>query len=194
VLHEACAHAARWPEPISVAVNLSPVQFGKPYAIVEHVKSALRASGLRPDRLELEITESVLLAEDEVPLAALRELKAIGVKVALDDFGTGYSSLSYLRRFSFDKIKIDRSFVQESADNPESFAIVKAVIGLGRSLGVATTAEGVETEAQLDIVREQGCTEVQGFLFSPPLPAGVVKEFATRLCTARPEMLALAMA
>jgi EAL domain-containing protein (putative c-di-GMP-specific phosphodiesterase class I) len=111
----------------------------------------------------------------------LRQLKALGVKVALDDFGTGYSSLSYLRRFPFDKIKIDRSFVHEASENADSLAIVKAVIGLGRSLGIATTAEGVETEAQLDIVREHGCTEVQGFLFSVPLPARAANELAARL-------------
>jgi EAL domain-containing protein (putative c-di-GMP-specific phosphodiesterase class I) len=144
------------------------------------VKAALAASSLNPARLELEITESVLLADDESALLVLRQLKELGVRVALDDFGTGYSSLSYLRRFPFDKIKIDRSFVQESLKSPDSLAIVKAVIGLGRSLGIATTAEGVETATQLDIVREQGCTEVQGFLFSVPLPANAAGELIAR--------------
>jgi diguanylate cyclase (GGDEF)-like protein len=185
VLREACAIATNWPDRIGVAVNLSPVQFRKNRNLVEHVKSALSAAALRPNRLELEITESVLLADDEVAMLILRQLKALGVKVALDDFGTGYSSLSYLRRFPFDKIKIDRSFVHESSVNSDSLAIVKAVIGLGRSLGMATTAEGVETEAQLEIVREQGCTEVQGFLFSVPLPAKAANELAARFSPPR---------
>jgi len=181
VLREACAAASGWPEHIGVAVNLSPVQFRKNRKLVEQVKSALFAADLSPDRLELEITETVLLADDEGALLILRELKELGVKIALDDFGTGYSSLSYLRRFPFDKIKIDRSFVQESSENADSLAIVKAVIALGHSLGMATVAEGVETEAQLDIVCEQGCTEVQGFLFSVPLPVRATNEFAARL-------------
>ena len=180
-LREACAVASSWPDHIGVAVNLSPMQFRKNRKVVEQVKSALSSAGLAPDRLELEITESVLIADDECALLILRELKEIGVKVALDDFGTGYSSLSYLRRFPFDKIKIDRSFVQDSSGNADSLAIVKAVIALGRSLGLATVAEGVETEAQLDIVSEQGCTEVQGYLFSVPLPAQLANEFAARL-------------
>ena len=155
VLREACAVASNWPDHIGIAVNLSPMQFRKERKLVEQVKSSLAAAGLAPDRLKLEITESVLIADDEGAGLILRELKELGVKVALDDFGTGYSSLSYLRRFPFDKIKIDRSFVQDSAENADSLAIVKAVIALGRSLGMATVAEGIETEAQLDIVREQ---------------------------------------
>jgi diguanylate cyclase (GGDEF)-like protein len=181
VLREACAVAANWPDHIGIAVNLSSIQFRKERKLVEQVKSALGAAGLAPDRLELEITESVLIADDECAALILRELKELGVKVALDDFGTGYSSLSYLRRFPFDKIKIDRSFVQDSAENADSLAIVKAVIALGRSLGMATVAEGVETEAQLDIVSEQGCTEAQGYLFSVPLPVQAANEFAARL-------------
>jgi diguanylate cyclase (GGDEF)-like protein len=181
VLRQACSVAANWPEQISVAVNLSPIQFRKNRNLVEQVKSALSAAGLAPPRLELEITESVLLADDETALLILGELRRLGVKIALDDFGIGYSSLSYLRRFHFDKIKIDRSFVSDSLENSESLAIVKAVIGLGRSLGMATTAEGVETEAQLDLVCKEGCTEVQGFLFSVPLPANAANEFASRL-------------
>jgi diguanylate cyclase (GGDEF)-like protein len=181
VLREACKAAARWPEDIGVAVNLSPVQFKKNRSLVEQVQSALDYSGLRPTRLELEITESTLLADNEIALETLRRLKELGVRLALDDFGTGYSSLSYLRRFPFDKIKIDQSFVRDSPYGSDGLAIVKAVIGLGRSLGIRTTAEGVETEAQLDVVREQGCTEVQGYLFSMPLPTNEINEFINRL-------------
>ncbi|MBU1304630.1 MAG: EAL domain-containing protein, partial [Alphaproteobacteria bacterium] len=119
---------------------------------------------------ELEITESLLLTESESTLRTLHDLRAMGVRISMDDFGTGYSSLSYLRSFPFDKIKIDRSFMHDLTDRRDSQAIMQAVIGLGRSLGMSTTAEGVETEAQLALVREQGATEVQGFLFSPPLP------------------------
>jgi EAL domain-containing protein (putative c-di-GMP-specific phosphodiesterase class I) len=144
------------------------------------VEAALRSSSLAPRRLELEITESVLLSDEENVLLTLKRLKDLGVRIALDDFGSGYSSLSYLRRFPFDKIKIDRSFLQDLSHNLDSLAIVKAVIGLGRSLGIATTAEGVETEAQLDIVRGEGCTEAQGFLFSKPLPEKAANELARR--------------
>jgi diguanylate cyclase (GGDEF)-like protein len=173
VLREACAVAATWPEEIEVSVNLSPVQF-KNRGLVEQVESALRDSGLRSSRLDLEITESVMLIDSKATLATLHRLHDLGVKLSMDDFGTGYSSLSYLRSFPFDKIKIDRSFVRDSSNNGDAKAIVKAVIGLGQSLGMATTAEGVETEAQLALVREQGCTEAQGFLFSKPLPASDV--------------------
>jgi EAL domain-containing protein (putative c-di-GMP-specific phosphodiesterase class I) len=194
VLREACAVASTWPDHICVAVNLSPIQFRKNRKLVEQVKSALSAAALSPGRLELEITESVLLADDESAVLVLRELKKLGVRIALDDFGTGYSSLSYLRRFPFDKIKIDRTFVQESSENADSLAIVKAVIALGRSLGMATVAEGVETEAQLDIVSEQGCTEVQGYLFSVPLPAQLVNEFAARLNPRKSEVRGVELA
>jgi diguanylate cyclase (GGDEF)-like protein len=180
VLREACATAASWPDHIGVAVNLSPTQFRKNRNLVEHVKSALAAAALRPGRLELEITESVLLADNELALKILVKLKELGVKIAMDDFGTGYSSLSYLRRFPFDKIKIDQSFVQDSS-SADSLAIVKAVVGLGQSLGMTTTAEGVETEAQLNMIREQGCTEVQGFLFSVPLSATSISHLLERL-------------
>jgi len=171
VLREACAAAAGWPADIRVAVNLSPLQFtGK--ALVRHVDSALQLSGLKANRLELEVTESLLLINNVGTLDTLHRLRAMGVRISMDDFGTGYSSLSYLRSFPFDKLKIDRSFIAESTENPESLAIVKAVIGLGRSLGMTTTAEGVETEAQLELARAEGATEVQGFLFSLPLPGG----------------------
>ena len=146
--------------------NLSPVQFKNPN-LVSQVKAALDRSSLAPHRLELEITESVLLQNSEATLAVLHELRAFGVRISLDDFGTGYSSLSYLRSFPFDKIKIDRSFVTELATRDDSMAIVRAVTGLGKSLGIVTTAEGVETEAQFELLRREGCTQVQGYLFSP---------------------------
>jgi len=175
VLKEACAAAASWPAHVHVAVNLSPAQF-RLRNLVDHVASALSASGLDPGRLELEITEAVLLADGDQVTAALHRLHDLGVRIVMDDFGTGCSSLNQLRAFPFDKIKIDRSFIRDLASRRENLAIVRAVIGLGRSLGVATTAEGVETEDELDLVRGEGCTEVQGFLFSPPLPATSVAE------------------
>jgi diguanylate cyclase (GGDEF)-like protein len=173
VLREACRAAVGWPADIRVAVNLSAMQF-RNRGLLGQVKAALEESGLPADRLELEVTETLLLSNTEMTLRTLHELHKIGVRISMDDFGTGYSSLSYLRSFPFDKIKIDQSFVQDLSAKEDSRAIVKAVIGLGRSLGMSTTAEGVETEAQLDLVRQQGCTEVQGFLLSPPLPATAV--------------------
>lgn len=170
VLRTACFEAENWPADISVAVNLSPVQFKKG-DLVACVHAALESSGLRPDRLELEITESVLLDNTTATLGVLHELRALGIVVALDDFGTGYSSLSYLRSFPFDKIKIDQSFVRELVSNKESMSIVRAVTGLGQSLSMRTTAEGVETLEQLNKLREEGCTEVQGYFFSRPRPA-----------------------
>lgn len=169
-LNQACAEAALWPENIKVAVNVSPVQFVRGN-IVQLVRDALEASGLRANRLELEITETVLLQDSGATLAILQELKKLGVRISMDDFGTGYSSLSYLRRFPFTKIKIDRSFVSELALGDTDIGIVQAVIGLASRLGVETTAEGVETEAQLEILMAEGCTEAQGYLFAPPLPA-----------------------
>jgi EAL domain-containing protein (putative c-di-GMP-specific phosphodiesterase class I) len=173
VLRTACFEAENWPTGINVAVNLSPVQF-RNGGLVAAVQGALAASGLRPDRLELEITESVLLRDTEGTLAALNQLRAMGIGMALDDFGTGYSSLSYLRSFPFSKIKIDKSFVRDLTTNKESLSIVRAVVGLGRSLGMISIAEGVETPEQLNGLREVGCAEVQGFLFSRPRPAGEV--------------------
>jgi len=169
VLRKACADAAAWPVPVKVAVNLSPNQF-KSRNLVGAVVGALAQSRLTPQRLELEITESVLLGETEANLATLHQLRGLGVHISLDDFGTGYSSLSYLRTFPFDKIKIDQSFVRELAQRLDCAAIVRAVAGLGTSLGIATTAEGVETVEQLERLRAEGCTEVQGYLFSPPRP------------------------
>jgi len=170
VLREACAEAAKWPADVKVAVNLSPVQF-RSRNLVQVVISALANSGLSPTRLELEITESLFLAETEANLAILHQLRELGVSISMDDFGTGYSSLSYLRSFPFDKIKIDRSFVKDLAQRPDCVAIVRAISGLGRSLNITTTAEGVETMDQLDWLRAEGCNEVQGFLFSPAQPA-----------------------
>jgi diguanylate cyclase (GGDEF)-like protein len=169
-LREACAAAASWPAHVNIAINISAIQF-KSRNLTQAVFSALAASGLSPARLELEITESVLLQNDDTTLATLHQLRALGVRIALDDFGTGYSSLSYLRSFPFDKIKIDRCFVADLSDADEdALAILRAVAGLGISLGIATTAEGVETKEQLEKVREEGCTEMQGYLFSPPKP------------------------
>ncbi|MFK4485502.1 EAL domain-containing protein [Bradyrhizobium sp. USDA 336] len=173
VLRSACTDAATWPDDVDVAVNLSPVQFKSPNLIAA-VTEALAISGLGARRLELEITESVLLQNSEATLTTLHELRAMGVRISLDDFGTGYSSLSYLRSFPFDKIKIDRSFVSELATREDSMAIIRAVTGLGRSLGIVTTAEGVENNTQLELLRREGCTQAQGYLFSKPRPASDV--------------------
>ncbi|HET7885162.1 MAG TPA: GGDEF domain-containing phosphodiesterase, partial [Bradyrhizobium sp.] len=173
VLREACMEATRWPDDVKVAVNLSAVQF-RSRNLVQAVISALAHSGLSPLRLELEITESVFLAETEANLAVLHQLRELGVRISMDDFGTGYSSLSYLRSFPFDKIKIDRSFVKDLAERPDCVAIVRAISGLGRSLKITTTAEGVETVDQLDWLRNEGCDEVQGFLFSAAKPASEI--------------------
>ena len=185
VLQEACRAAAEWPAEVRVAVNLSPVQF-KNRRLFETVQAALRKSALPPSRLELEITESLLLADNEPTLDTLHRLRAIGVRISMDDFGTGYSSLSYLRSFPFDKIKIDRSFMHDLGVTADSLAIVKAVIGLGQSLGMETTAEGVETEEQLAAVRAQGCDEIQGFLFSRPLTLPALRELLKQ--EARPKL------
>jgi len=173
VLREACSAAVKWPADVKVAVNLSPVQF-RSRNLVQVVISALAHSGLSPRRLELEITESLFLAETEANLAILHQLRELGVSISMDDFGTGYSSLSYLRSFPFDKIKIDRSFVKDLAERSDCVAIVRAISGLGRSLNITTTAEGVETVDQLDWLRAEGCNEVQGFLFSAARPASEI--------------------
>jgi diguanylate cyclase (GGDEF)-like protein/PAS domain S-box-containing protein len=186
VLRQACMDAAQWSQDVGVAVNLSPVQFKNPN-LVSTVKEALKDSGLPAQRLELEITESVLLQNSEATLSVLHELRGFGVRISLDDFGTGYSSLSYLRSFPFDKIKIDRSFVTELATRDDSMAIVRAVTGLGKSLGIVTTAEGVETDAQFDLLRQEGCMQAQGYLFSPPRPAAEVE---TMLSKARARVVA----
>ncbi|AWI89019.1 diguanylate cyclase [Methylobacterium sp. DM1] len=179
VLRQACAEASLWADPVRVAVNLSPVQFRDP-GLVATVREALALSGLAPQRLELEVTESVLLAASEANVATLHDLRDLGVRIAMDDFGTGYCSLSYLQKFSFDKIKIDRSFVSRLGEDPHSTAIVRAVIGLGASLGIVTVAEGVETEAQFAHLREEGCGEVQGYLFGRPSPAAAARALMQR--------------
>ncbi|MGP3697148.1 sensor domain-containing protein [Rhodobacter sp. NSM] len=176
VLHEACAQAARWPDTVSVAVNLSPLQFHGG-GLVDAVVSALRASGLPHERLQLEITESVLLDPTDRNIGVLQDLRAVGVKIVMDDFGTGYSSLGYLRSFPFDKIKVDRSFIRDLPDAREALAILKAVAGLGRSLDMRTTVEGVETQAQLDCAMAEGVDEAQGYYFSRPLPAPAIASF-----------------
>jgi predicted signal transduction protein with EAL and GGDEF domain len=173
VLQTACRQAATWPSQIRIAVNLSAVQF-RNRRLEATVVAALASSGILPDRLELEITESVLLQDCEATLAALHALRELGVRISMDDFGTGYSSLSYLRSFPFDKIKIDQSFIRELATRDDSIAIVRAITSLGKSLGIATTAEGVETSEQLALLKSEGCTEVQGYLFSPPRPAAEI--------------------
>ena len=170
ILRKACSDAAGWPSHISVAVNLSPAQFRRG-DLIKTVADALCESGLPPERLQLEITETVLLQKNAENLAVLHELKKLGVSIVLDDFGTGYSSLSYLKMFPFDKIKIDRSFVAEMDDRADCAAIVGCVIALGRSLGMGTVAEGVETAEQVQLLRAAGCREAQGYLFSRPVPA-----------------------
>jgi len=167
VIRRACEDAATWPDHVKVAVNLSPIQLTS-QSLVSVVMNALARSRLQPQRLELEITEAVLMRNTEEVLATLHQLRSLGVRISMDDFGTGYSSLSYLRSFPFDKIKIDRSFIKGLPDN-DSIAIVRAVTGLARSLSMTTTAEGVETHQQLDQVRALGCTEMQGYVFSPPM-------------------------
>jgi len=178
VMATACGEAARWSHDTKVAVNLSPVMF-KRSDIVEAVRRVLAVTGLAPQRLELEVSERTLLREDNGTLAALRSLRELGVRIVLDDFGTGYTSLSDLRAFSFDKIKIDQSFVAEMAASQESAAIVAAIGGLGHSLGVDTTAEGVETPDQAELVRAAGCTQVQGYLYSRPIDARALRALLT---------------
>jgi diguanylate cyclase (GGDEF)-like protein len=180
VLETACREATRWPNGCRVAVNISPAQF-RTREIDLDVTRALEKSGLAPDRLELEITESVLLDNTDSTMAVLHRLRKCGIRIAMDDFGTGYSSLSYLHSFPFDKIKIDRTFTQSAGTSSSAKAIVQAMLGLGRNLGMSTTAEGVETVEQLEHMRREGCAEVQGFLFSRPVPACEVGRLIERL-------------
>ena len=170
VLQRACREARAWPDYVKVAVNVSPAQF-KGGDLVETVKRALDAAGLPANRLELEITETVLLGDSAVTIETLHRLRNLGIRISMDDFGTGYSSLSYLRSFPFDKIKIDQSFIRDLATTDDANVIVRAMIGLGENLGMRTTAEGVETETQLAWLRKEGCSEAQGYLFSTPRPA-----------------------
>jgi len=175
VLTTACAEAATWPDHIRVAVNVSPVQF-RSQTLALKVAAALAASGLPANRLELEITEAVLIRDDEAALAMLHQLRELGVRIALDDFGTGYSSLSYLQRFPFDKIKIDRCFIKSIAEPDGSPCIVQAVVNIATARNMTTTAEGVETQQQLDLLRALGCTEMQGYLFSAAKPGSEVRQ------------------
>ncbi|MBF9195105.1 EAL domain-containing protein [Microvirga sp. BT290] len=171
VMHEACREAANWMRPLAIAVNVSALQLTSD-GFVEFVRRTLEDTGLPPERLEIEITETALIRDPNRALLTLQKLKAIGVNLAMDDFGTGYSSLSNLRAFPFDKIKIDRSFIHEVHDNPQAAAIVRAVLGLGRGLGLPVIAEGVETSEELSFLGSEGCTEAQGYLFGRPAPIG----------------------
>jgi EAL domain-containing protein (putative c-di-GMP-specific phosphodiesterase class I) len=186
VLFTACAEAATWPDGLKVAINVSPVQF-KSSGLALRVVEALGKSGLAPNRLELEITEAVLIRDDDAALAILHQLRAIGVRIALDDFGTGYSSLSYLQRFPFDKIKIDRCFVSDIAEPGVSSCIVQAVVNIAAARDMTTTAEGIETEQQRELLRALGCTEMQGWLFSAAKPAAELKQL---LCAHRARKVA----
>lgn len=185
MLHRACMDAAQWPDDVRVAVNLSPLQF-RTGNLLALVTDSLRQSGLPARRLELEITETLLLEKSSQVLATLHALRALGVRMSMDDFGTGYSSLSYLRSFPFDKIKIDQSFVRDLGANPDAQAIVRSIVSLGVGLGVTITAEGVETEAELSCLRAEGCHEGQGFLFSRARPNAEVISLlrAQRVATA----------
>ena len=169
VLREACSEAARWESPLKLSVNLSPLQFGQD-DLVGAVERVLAETGLAPSRLELEVTEGLLIKDAVGAVATLERLKALGVQISMDDFGTGYSSLTYLRMFPFDKVKIDQGFVRDMIDNPQSLAIIRSVIGLGHGLGVPVVAEGVETQAQFDALRAEGCDQVQGYLIARPNP------------------------
>jgi diguanylate cyclase (GGDEF)-like protein len=179
-LRQACREAMGWPDYISVSVNLSPLQFAKGN-LVATVMNVLASSGLPASRLELEITESVLLEKSERNIGILNQLRDLGVRISMDDFGTGYSSIGYLRSFQFDKIKIDQSFVRDLLVDKGSLAIVRAIASLGVSFGMTTTAEGVETEEQMRCLNLEGCIEVQGYLYSKPVPAEEINELLERL-------------
>jgi EAL domain-containing protein (putative c-di-GMP-specific phosphodiesterase class I) len=179
VLTTACAEAATWPDDIKVAVNVSPVQF-RSTGFALKVAAALAASGLSAHRLELEIAEAVLIRDDEAALASLHQLRDLGVRIALDDFGTGYSSLSYLQRFPFDRIKIDRCFITTITEPGGSASIVQAVLNIAAANNMMTTAEGVETEQQREMLLRLGCTEMQGYLFSPARSAAEIAQLLSR--------------
>jgi diguanylate cyclase (GGDEF)-like protein len=188
VLRAACGEAARWDPPLKLSVNLSPLQFMQE-DLVGEVERVLAETGLAPSRLELEVTEGLLIKDANGAIATLERLKALGVQIAMDDFGTGYSSLTYFRMFPFDKVKIDQGFVRDMIDNPQAMAIIRSVIGLGHGLGVPVVAEGVETQAQLDALRAEGCDQVQGYFIARPNPIGyfegvvVGRDAATELQT-----------
>jgi EAL domain-containing protein (putative c-di-GMP-specific phosphodiesterase class I) len=169
IMREACRQAASWPNPLQIAINLSPVQF-RHGDLPGLVHSVLLETGLSPARLELEITESVLIGDFSRAVSILRRLKTLGVRIAMDDFGSGYSSLSYLQSFPFDKIKIDQAFISNLGRNPQSATIIRAVIGLARGLELPVLAEGVETNDQLAFLLKESCDEIQGFLVGRPLP------------------------
>jgi diguanylate cyclase (GGDEF)-like protein/PAS domain S-box-containing protein len=188
-LWEACREAASWPKPLNIAINLSPVQF-QHGDLAGLVHSVLLETGLKPSRLELEITEGVLISDFSRAVSILRRLKTLGVRIAMDDFGTGYSSLSYLQAFPFDKIKIDQAFIANLERSPQSGAIIRAVIGLGRGLGLPITAEGVETQAQLDFLTRESCQEIQGFLIGRPEPIASYADMIGRPETPQLEALA----
>jgi diguanylate cyclase (GGDEF)-like protein len=173
IIRRACLDARDWPADTKVAVNVSPLQF-RTGRLIDRLAEALQQSGIAASRLELEITESTLLDDNEATLEMLRQIQALGVKIALDDFGTGFSSLSYLRSFPFDRIKIDRSFVMDLGQRADAPAIIRAILGLGRNLGIPVTAEGVETPEQLAHLEAEGCALAQGFLFSRPIPVGAI--------------------
>jgi diguanylate cyclase (GGDEF)-like protein len=187
VLHQACREAMGWPGSLTVSVNLSAVQF-QSSAVVNSVREALEASGLPAARLDLEITETVLLDKSGATMGILSELHELGATIAMDDFGTGYSSLSYLRSFPFDTIKIDQSFVRDLAERDDARAIIRAIVGLGQSLGMKTLAEGVETQEQLAHLRREGCDEAQGYLFSKPIPASDARILAHRSIASWPAL------
>jgi EAL domain-containing protein (putative c-di-GMP-specific phosphodiesterase class I) len=191
VLKQACNDGAKWINDMRIAVNISPAQF-KDKNFATTVKEIVKTSGLSPQRLELEITESMLLRNTEANLAVLHELKAFGIRISMDDFGTGYSSLGNLRAFPFDKIKIDRSFIGDLNKTPDAAAIIRAVLSLGRSLGMTTTAEGVETRDQLAYLRAEGCIEVQGHYYAKAMPASeietILSEAPGRIMIPNPQM------
>jgi EAL domain-containing protein (putative c-di-GMP-specific phosphodiesterase class I) len=189
VLRTACTDAAAWPEPLKLAVNLSPLQLKDPQ-LFEQISAMLRASGVSPDRLEIEFTEGAVVHHSEATLALLTQLRTSGISVTFDDFGTGYSSLSNLLRFPFDKIKIDRSFLEHVDTSTSAETVVRAVVGLGAHLNLLTTGEGVETYRQLELLRDCGCTQAQGFLFSAAIPNHdvpfMVRELNSRFAHALP--------
>jgi diguanylate cyclase (GGDEF)-like protein len=193
VVRRACLDAATWPHDIKVAVNLSPSQF-KDKSLVDNVRAALAVSGLPANRLEIEITESVLLHHSNVIMEILHDIKDIGVQISMDDFGTGFSSLNYLRNFPFDKVKIDQSFVRDLPDDINAIAIVRAIVALSVTFGMSVTAEGVETEAQADQLERERCTQLQGYLFSKPVPAANVSALIQRLSNAARQPTSLSRA
>jgi EAL domain-containing protein (putative c-di-GMP-specific phosphodiesterase class I) len=187
-VREACREAASWPRPLQIAVNLSPVQF-QHGDLPGLVHTVLLETGLAADRLELEITEGVLIGDFSRAVSILRRLKALGVRIAMDDFGTGYSSLSYLQSFPFDKIKIDQAFISNLDRNAQSTAIIRAVIGLGHGLNLPVSAEGVETNEQMNFLKRESCDEVQGFLFGRPQPIEAYADLVGREASAREQIL-----